>query len=124
MDLELVRDTYSVCRLPPDPAVAVVPAGELHSVTYTTSETSIVCPAGHEPSGAAVETGWRVLRVLGPLDLAMTGVLAALTAPLAAAEVTVFTISTYETDYLLIKEVELARAVVALEAQGHHLAAL
>jgi hypothetical protein len=68
------------------------------------------------------EPGWRALQVAGPLDFALTGVLSSLLAPLAAAGVAVFALSTFDTDYVLVKEATLADAVAALERAGHRVA--
>ncbi|UCH09553.1 MAG: ACT domain-containing protein [Fidelibacterota bacterium] len=70
-------------------------------------------------SGWKADTGWRGLRVAGPLSLDLTGVLASLTQPLAAAGVSIFAISTYHTDYLLVKDTDLSRAAEVLRAVGH-----
>ncbi len=71
------------------------------------------------PAGATAETGWRCLQVEGPLAFEMTGVLAALSAPLARAEIPIFVVSTYDTDYLLVKAVDLDSACDALRDEGH-----
>ena len=92
---------------------------EFFSVTRTSDELSIVCSADQIPSGLASETGWRVLKVTGPFALSEVGVLAALSAPLAAAEVSLFAISTFDTDYLLVSEKQLDAAIAALRAAGH-----
>ena len=82
-----------------------------------------MCPAADAPAGATVERGWRALGVLGPLDFGLTGILASIAAPLAAAGVSIFAISTYDTDYVLVRETALATAVDALRAAGHELSA-
>ncbi len=79
----------------------------------------MICPSDQAPAGATVETPWRCLRVAGQVDLALTGVLASLTGPLAEARVNLFAFSTYDTDYLLVPAVRLAEAVAALTAAGH-----
>jgi uncharacterized protein len=71
------------------------------------------------PQEVRAEGGWRCLKVQGPLDFALTGILAALTAPLAAAGIAVFAVSTYDTDYLLLKAENLHRAAEALRGAGH-----
>lgn len=104
-------------------ATAAVPtwawSGELCSVTRTTDELSIVCSEASVPPEALAERGWRALEVQGPLDFSLTGVLAALTAPLAAAAVPIFALSTYQTDYVLVRGQDLARACEALTKAGH-----
>jgi hypothetical protein len=77
----------------------------------------VICTEDAVPEGAVVQRGWRGLKVVGPLDFALTGVAAALTAPLAEAQV--LPIATYDTDYLFVREETMSRAVAALEAAGH-----
>jgi len=120
MDLRLLDATFSVCRLEPGAALVIPPEDRtLWSVTRTADETSVICEQGMEPSGATVEPGWRGAVVEGPLEFSMVGVLADLTRATADAGVSVFALSTYDTDYLLFKADNLARAVVALEGNGH-----
>ncbi|WP_433263822.1 ACT domain-containing protein [Actinosynnema sp. CS-041913] len=111
---------YTVARLPAD---APVPAGLLDhalvSVTRTPDELSIVCPSEHAPDTDAVQAGWRLLTVRGPLEFTLTGIMAALSGELAAAGVSLFALSTYDTDHLLVKASDLGRAVTALRASGH-----
>ena len=89
-------------------------AGALVSLTRTADELSIVCPQAHLPAGVRAEHGFRAFKVMGPLDFALTGVLSGLLLPLAAVGVSVFTLSTYDTDYLLVREAQLDRAREAL----------
>jgi hypothetical protein len=93
--------------------------GEFFSVTRTPAELSAVCDAAAVPSGVKAEGPWGVLAVRGPLDFDMTGVLAGLAAPLATAAISMFAISTYDTDYVLVRRHDLDRAVHALEEAGH-----
>jgi uncharacterized protein len=115
MDLRLLPGVFAVCRLPPD---APTPA-RFWSVTRTEDELSVICHAGDEPEGAEIQPGWRGLQVAGPLDFALTGVAAALTVPLAEAEVSVLPVATFDTDYLFVREEALDVAVAALAAAGH-----
>ena len=126
LDLDLLPEDYAVCRLPADADVTrLLAAGpddkKLFSVTWTPDEVSVICPADRVPEGTTVETPWRCLRVVGPLDLALTGILASLTAPLAAARVNIFAFSTFDTDYLLVPAVRVAEAIDALTAAGHRI---
>ena len=93
--------------------------GEFFSVTRTPAELSAVCDAAAVPSGVKAEGPWGVLAVRGPLDFDMTGVLAGLATPLATAAISMFAISTYDTDYVLVRSHDLDRAVHALEEAGH-----
>jgi hypothetical protein len=120
LDVVLLPEEYAVCRLDPDAVVPGLSSGEgVLSITWTPSETSIICVAEKAPADAIVNAPWRCLRVNGPLDLALTGILASLVNPLAAARVNIFAFSTYETDYVLVPSVRLAEALAALTAAGH-----
>jgi uncharacterized protein len=114
--LALLSECYAVCRLEPhEPTPAWVQSDTAFcSITRTSAEVSIVCPERIVPAGVAAYQGWRVLAVQGPLNPNLIGVLAGLTGTLAAAGVSVFAISTYDTDYLLVREGEAQQAVRAL----------
>ncbi len=118
MKLELLSKEYAVCRL----ETAVLPDGEFVSLTISNGEISLVCESEKAPAGCIAETGWRALRVCGVLDFALIGILAKLTAALAEAKVSVFAVSTYDTDYLLVKAERLADAVQALRLAGCEIA--
>lgn len=113
---------FAVCRLPPrydvGAALAASAAGGFFSLTRTPTETSIVCREEEAPEGAEVEGGWRLIEVEGPLAFDTIGVVAALAEPLAAAAVSIFVTSTYDTDYLMVKEDRWPAARTSLEAAG------
>jgi hypothetical protein len=119
MNVTVLPERLAVCRLP---ASARVPswALELHesfsSITRTAAELSIVCPEESVPPEVQVEPGWRALQLPGPIPFEETGVLAGLAGPLAAAGISIFALSTYDTDYVLVREPELERALGALDA--------
>ena len=114
---------FAVCRLAADaplPAWAAAdPAGSFLSITRTADELSIVARQDAVSDGVRCERGWRCLRVAGTLDFALVGVLAALLAPLADAGIAVFVVSTFDTDYLLMKDDRFDEAVEALRRAGH-----
>lgn len=121
--LHVLPGNLAVCRLARQDPIPGLPidwasSDPLTALVCTADEISLVCPEQRAPAGAQVEGGWRALKVAGPLDFSLLGVLASLTAPLAEAGVSVFAISTFETDYLLVKEDNLARAVESLSAAG------
>ncbi|MDY7084044.1 MAG: ACT domain-containing protein [Actinomycetota bacterium] len=127
LDLDLLPAEYAVCRLPAgSPIPAALGGGpdekSVISLSWDADEFSIICPADRVPAGAEADTAWRCLRVVGPLDLALTGVLASLIGPLAEARVNIVTFSTYSTDYLLVPTVRLTEAVDTLLAAGHRIA--
>jgi hypothetical protein len=117
--LTLLPGRLAVCRLGAQEPLPDWPRGELTALTRTTDEISIVCAEECVPPGIQIEAGWRALKVAGPLDFSLTGILAAIAAPLAAAEISIFALSTYDTDYVLIKETHLADAIRVLSLTGH-----
>jgi predicted glycoside hydrolase/deacetylase ChbG (UPF0249 family) len=118
--LTLAHERYAVCRLPPDhPWPGLPEADGFVSVTRTKRELSVVCLERHAPVGGRLEVGWRLLEVAGPLDLGEVGVMAKLAAPLARAGVSLFALSTFDTDYLLVRDADVHRAQAALRAAGH-----
>ena len=127
LDLDLLPEEYAVCRLP---AGSALPASlsqrsgrqERHLGDLGAGRAVDHLPGRPGAAEATAETAWRCLRVVGPLDLALTGVLASLVGPLADARVNIVTFSTYDTDYLLVPAVRLAEAVDTLTAAGHRIA--
>jgi hypothetical protein len=98
-----------------------IPDKGLTSITWTEDETSIVCPEDAVPEEMSiVSRRWRALEVEGPLDLEQVGVLADLAQPLAAAGISIYVLSTYNTDYLLVRDYELDKAVAVLGEAGHN----
>jgi hypothetical protein len=115
-----MNGSYAICRLDAaDPLPAWATHGRFFSITRTSAELSIVCDTAAAPAGVSCERGWRALVVHGPLDFALTGIVAGLSAVLATASISVFIVSTYDTDYLLVRENDLDRAVVAFREAGH-----
>jgi hypothetical protein len=120
LTLFLLPEKLAICRLDPDADIPQwASEGGLLSITRTHDELSIVCAEADVPEKVKSDRGWRCLKVAGPLDLALTGVLASLTNPLAEAQINIFAISTYDTDYLLVKEENLARSIDVLTWSGH-----
>ena len=123
MQLRTLPDGYAIVRLDPGSELPDwVDKGPFRSVTRTDNEVSVVCRDHDVPEGESAERGWRVLEVLGPLDFSLTGVVSSLVAPLAEEEIPIFLISTFETDYLLVRERDLDDTVEALELAGHEVA--
>jgi uncharacterized protein len=118
--IRVLEGRLAVCRLPAGSAVpGWASGGAVVASVSTAEETSIVCDQSLVPPGVRCEAGWAALMVQGPLDFALTGVLAAIAVPLRDAAVSIFAISTYDTDYVLVPEARLDDAVAALEAAGH-----
>lgn len=92
--------------------------GDFWSVTRTSQALSLVCEEAVLPDGLAAERGWRALEVAGPIDFGEIGVLASLAAPLRDAKISIFALSTFDTDYVLVRESDLENALAALEDAG------
>ncbi|WP_287595808.1 ACT domain-containing protein [Thermomonas sp.] len=121
--LSLLPQTYVIARLAAD---APVPAGVLEaadfvSVSRTAEELSIVCPQEVAPPAPKLDGGWRTLKLHGPFAFDEVGILAALLEPLAEAGIGIFAVSTFDTDYLLVKATDLPRAMATLRGAGHSL---
>jgi uncharacterized protein len=119
-EFSLLAKTFTICRLPPD---GVVPEwatqGQFFSITRTSDELSVIAETVFVPERLRTAVSWRVLKVHGPFEFAEVGILAALLSPLAAAAVSVFTISTFDTDYLLVQCSQLLDALNGLRNDGH-----
>ena len=112
--------TFAVCRLDPmEPIPTWAYSGELFSVTRTPEEQSIVCTDRFIPRETKHEAGWRLLKAKGPFAFDEIGIVASFSAPLAAAGVAVFIVSTFDTDYLFVNDAQYALALRALEESGH-----
>jgi len=118
--LSLVPDIFAVCRLGAGDAVpAWGSSGTFVSITRTGDELSVVCPQSLVPNDVRCEQGWRCLRVAGTMDFSMIGVVASLVTPLAEAGISVFVVSTFDTDYMLVRETDLEKVLAALRGAGH-----
>ncbi len=122
LKLSLLQGRYSICRLNPEaPIPNWARPDDFLSVTRTADELSIVCSEAGVPDGVKCDRGWRCVKVAGPLDLSLTGVLASLANPLAEAQINIFAISTFDTDYLLVKEENISCAIEVLSRFGHRM---
>ena len=119
-ELSLLPETFAICRLAPDAALPQwATQGPFFSITRTGAELSVIAETGVVPARLRTEVIWRVMEVHGPFDFSEVGVLAALVQPLAASGVSVFTISTFDTDYLLVRCTQLREALAALRTASH-----
>jgi hypothetical protein len=119
ISLRVLDGLFAVCRLDPTERVPEnLPLASLLSITHTPRELSIVCRESRGLPGT-IESGWRCLVVDGTLAFDQVGILASLAQPLAEAGVSIFVLSTYDTDYLMVKEELLETSLEALQAAGH-----
>lgn len=118
--MKLLKDKYGVCRLY---KTDIIPSwgieGEFYSVTRTEDELSIVCLQKYIPNGIKCEKDWKVLKVEGPLDFSLIGILASISSLMAEKSISIFAISTYDTDYILVKDKNINDAIRALEDNNY-----
>jgi uncharacterized protein len=119
----LLANRFAICRFP---AADAVPAWAsdgpgFRSITRTSDELSIVCPEQQVHEAIQSERGWSCFKLEGPFPFSQTGVLASFLAPLAESAIPIFAISTFDTDYVLVKQEFQQQAVSALQLAGHTL---
>jgi len=115
-------EPFAVCRLSPgSPVPEMLPGGPFTSVTRTGDELSIVCRLEDAPPQAKIEQPWTCLQLLGPFPFTQTGVLASAIGPLAEAGISIFAISTFDTDYVLVKQEAVEHALQVLREAGYQL---
>ncbi|MFZ5494770.1 MAG: ACT domain-containing protein [Verrucomicrobiota bacterium] len=121
MNLSLSQEHLTVCQLAAEAPIPewAATARSFVSITRTKEELSIVCTEDLPPSAVKQESGWRMFKIEGPLDFGLTGILASVLDPLAKAGVSIFAISTFNTDYVLVKADRVDAAIHALRAAGH-----
>lgn len=120
LTLTVLPEALAVCRLPAGASLPDwIDTNGFVAVTWTADETSVVCDARSVPEGIAADGPWCAFMVAGPLDLDLTGILLAVARPLAEAGVGIFAVSTYDTDYVLVRAASVEVAKKALSAFGH-----
>lgn len=124
LSLRVIQATLAIVRLPPGSDLPwwAEESGEFLSLVRTPDETSVVCDARLVPESVRAERGYRGLRVEGTVPFEATGLLASLAVPLANAGVPIFVVSTYETDYVFVRDVVLEQAIDVLRGAGHSVA--
>jgi len=120
LSLSLLPKSFVICRLAAEaPIPAWATLGDFFSITRTSEELSLVTEMDLVPADFCLDTGWRAMKAHGPFDLSEVGVLASLVTPLAESEVSIFTVSTFDTDYLFTRSGQLQAALKALRKAGH-----
>lgn len=118
--LQLLEQDFSIHSLDADQTIpADVLASEVFFIAKTLDELSIVCPSEIKIDSFAVEPHWRALEVIGPLGFSLTGIMSNISGVLADAKISIFAMSTYDTDYVLVKEQQIDAAVTALRKDGY-----
>lgn len=120
LKLSILDDTFTIHRFRPNREIPDrVFEGEFYSISRTDEELSIVCSSSMILESENSETGWSCIKIPGPLDFSLTGVLSGLSKVLADAGISIFAVSTFDTDYILIKSEKLRAAQAALEKAGY-----
>lgn len=115
-NLSILDDSFTIHRLPPNSEIPnQVYQSRFYSISRSDEEMSIVCSSSVDLNSDRSETGWSCIKLPGPLDFSLTGVIAEISAVLAGAKISIFAISTFDTDYILLKSVELEAAKKALQ---------
>jgi len=119
LTLDVLPRSFAICRLEPDAPIPAWIAGAVTSITRTANELSVVCDAAVVPASVTAQRNYRGIIVRGPLDFSLIGIVADLSRVLAAASISIFFVSTYDTDYVLVRDADLDRAIAALRGAGH-----
>jgi diaminopimelate epimerase len=118
--LEILKEEFSIHRFPPDePVPSSVLESSIFWVGRTDEELSVVCESSVVLDGGEENDGWSCMKVRGPIDLSASGVLAGISAALASAQINIFALSTFDTDYILVKSSKLEEALDALDFAGY-----
>ncbi len=122
LTMKLLDEKYGVCRMD---SLEKIPErafkSDLYSITKTIDKFSIVCWQENIPGHIKCEKDWRILKVEGPLDFSLIGILSSISTMLAKQKISIFVISTFDTDYILVKERDLKGSIDSLQAQGHNI---
>ena len=120
LTLAILEGRYAIHRFVPD---AILPdsiqQSRFYSVIRTDEELSIVCEADIDVNAPQSETDWSIIKIVGPLDFSLTGILAAVADLLAREQISIFALSTFDTDYILVREEKIGEARRALQEAGH-----
>ena len=118
MELEKLAYDFTVCKLPSVDGIDL--RRDFYFIGKTDGELSLVCQTADTPKNTiAREDGWKGFRVRGTLDFSLTGILSRLSGILAEEQIGIFAVSTYDTDYILVKKENFDRALHVLEASGY-----
>jgi hypothetical protein len=122
LQLSLLPDVLAVCRLEPsDPIPDWATRTGFFSVSRTRDQLSIVCANSEVGDDVRASRGWRAIKIEGPLDLDLVGILVSVAVPLAHAGIGILPIGTFDTDYILVRDRQLQQAIKALRATGFHI---
>ena len=122
LTMKLLNGKYGVCRLDKNELIpGWAQNSDFFSITKTSDELSIVCSQDDIPDDIKCEKDWRMLKILGPLDFSLIGILSSISTILAQKGISIFAISTYDTDYILVKNKDIDNAIAALIAERYEI---
>jgi hypothetical protein len=120
LKLSLLPETYAICSFPPDFVFPTIDhMSSILSITKTFRETTVVCDENRVPGDCRKSGNWKCIKVEGSFDLDAIGVIAGISKPLAESQISIYVVSTYDTDYVLIKAKDIDEAVACLSKCGH-----
>ena len=122
LTMKLLKEKYVVCRLDENELIPEwVQSGDFFSITRTAEELSMICSEENILEDIKCEKDWRILKVEGPLDFSLIGILASISSILAKREISIFAISTYDTDYILVKNNDIDNTIEALKSEKYEI---
>jgi hypothetical protein len=122
LKLSLLPDVLAVCRLEPGQELpAWATGGDFSSVSRIREELSVICTSSSVPDNVRASRGWRTIKIEGPLDLDLVGILVSVAVPLAHAGIGILPVGTFDTDYILVRDRQLGEALKALRATGFNI---
>ena len=122
LTMKLLKGKYGVCRLDKTDLIPEwAQKSDFFSITRTLDELSVVCAEENIPNYIKCEKDWRILKIEGPLDFSLIGILASISTILAKKRISIFAISTYDTDYILVKNKDINSAIMALVNEGYEI---
>lgn len=122
LTMKLLKGKYGVCRLDKNELIpGWAQIGDFFSITKTTDELSIVCDEDSIPNNIKCEKDWKILKIEGPLDFSLIGILSSISSILANKGISIFAVSTYDTDYILIKSKDIDKAVNVLIEEKYNI---
>ncbi|APC40849.1 ACT domain-containing protein [Clostridium estertheticum] len=122
LTMKLLNEKFSVCRLNKNEQIPEwVKNSSFYSISKTSDELSIVCSQDSIPSNIKCEKDWRILKVEGPLDFSLIGIISSISTILALKRISIFAVSTYDTDYILVKNKDIDNAILALSNERYEI---
>ena len=122
LTIKLLEKTYAVCSLSKDEDISkLIMEGDFLSITKTEDELSLVCEEENISNGIKYEGDWKILKIEGPLDFSLIGIIAKISNIMSENNIPIFVISTYDTDYILIKKKNIHKAIEALKNKNYNI---